>query len=83
MANRLKAYMDFLHGLPPTLTRTNFEAALTELYAHILQFLAQAIQMLKLALCNWRRERDPLEIAIDHAPARTSRVEVTKQIELR
>ena len=32
-ANRLKAYMDFLHGLPET-------PAVIELYAHILQFLA-------------------------------------------
>jgi len=44
MANRLKAYMDFLHGLPVTLTRTNLETAIIELYAHILQFLARAIQ---------------------------------------
>ena len=36
--------MDFLHGLPMTLTRTNFETAMIELYAHILQFLARAIQ---------------------------------------
>jgi hypothetical protein len=45
MANRLQAYMVFLHGLPPTLTRTNFEAAMTKFYACILQFLAQAIQI--------------------------------------
>jgi hypothetical protein len=47
MANRLKVYMDFLHGLPATLTlaRTNLEMAVTELYAHILQFLARAIQI--------------------------------------
>jgi hypothetical protein len=45
MVNRLKAYMDFSRGLPTTLTRTNFEAALTELYAHILRFLAQAIRI--------------------------------------
>ena len=44
MANRLKAYMDFLHRLPATLTRTNFESALTKLYARILKFLARAIQ---------------------------------------
>ncbi|KIX02675.1 uncharacterized protein Z518_08617 [Rhinocladiella mackenziei CBS 650.93] len=45
MINRLKAYMDFLDGLPTTLTRTNFETSATELYARILQFLAQAIQI--------------------------------------
>ncbi|KAI4086596.1 MAG: hypothetical protein LQ339_009019 [Xanthoria mediterranea] len=43
MANRLKAYMDFLRTLPTTLTRTNFERAVIELYAHILRFLARAI----------------------------------------
>ena len=43
MANRLKAYMDFLRTLPTTLTRTNFETAVIELYAHILRFLARAI----------------------------------------
>ena len=31
MTHRLKAYMDFLHGLPLTLTRANFEAAVVEL----------------------------------------------------
>jgi hypothetical protein len=45
MASRLKAYMDFLNGLPATLTRTNFETAIVRMYAHILQFLAQAIQI--------------------------------------
>jgi hypothetical protein len=45
MANRLKAYLDFLHGLPETLTRTYFETAVIKLYAHILQFLARAIQI--------------------------------------
>ena len=44
MMNRLKAYMDYLQDLPVTLTRTNFEQALTELHALILQFLARAIQ---------------------------------------
>ena len=45
MANRLEAYIDFMHKLPTTLTRSNFEAALVEFYAHILQFLARAIQI--------------------------------------
>ena len=45
MANRLMAYIDFMHKLPTTLTRSNFEAALVEFYAHILQFLARAIQI--------------------------------------
>jgi hypothetical protein len=45
MANRLKAYMDFLHSLPATQTHNNFETALTDLYSHILQFLARAIQI--------------------------------------
>lgn len=45
MANRLKAYMVFLHGLPATLTRTNLETAMAKLYARILEFLARAIQI--------------------------------------
>lgn len=45
MAKRLKAYMDFLRGLPATLARTNFETAMTGLYVYILQFLARAIQI--------------------------------------
>lgn len=45
MANRLKAYMDFLHGLPATLTRANFITAVTVLFSHILRFLARAIQI--------------------------------------
>ena len=45
MTNRLKAYSDYLRDLPVTQTRTNFEIALTKLYAHILQFLARAIQI--------------------------------------
>lgn len=49
MTNRLKAYMEFLHRLPTTLTRTNFETAATELYACILQFLAQAIQIYQIS----------------------------------
>ena len=53
MANRLTAYMDFLHCLPATVTRTNFEAASTKLYARILQFLAQAIQSYQSP--TWRR----------------------------
>lgn len=47
MTNRLKAYMEFLNGLPATLTRTNFESVMTKLYARILQFLARAIQIYK------------------------------------
>ena len=45
MANRLKAYIKFLEQLPTTLTRTNFETAVTELYAHVLGFLARAIRI--------------------------------------
>lgn len=45
MANRLKAYVDFLHGLPATLTRTNFESAMINIYTCILRFLARAIQI--------------------------------------
>ena len=44
MINRLKAYMDYLRDLPVTQTRDNFETALTELHALILQFLARTIQ---------------------------------------
>jgi hypothetical protein len=52
MANRLKAYMDYLQRLPATLTRTNFETAMTKLYVHILQFLAQAIQIYQTSSFN-------------------------------
>ncbi|RDW62068.1 hypothetical protein BP6252_11501 [Coleophoma cylindrospora] len=45
IANRLKAYADFLQGLPTTLTRTNFKTSLTKLYAHIFGFLAKAIKI--------------------------------------
>ena len=45
MANRLRAYIEFLCQLPTTLTRTNFETAVTELYAHVLGFLARAIRI--------------------------------------
>ena len=45
MANRLKAYIEFFHQLPTTLTRTNLKTAVTELYAHILGFLARAIRI--------------------------------------
>lgn len=41
--NRLKVYMDYVHGLPISQTRTNLESSLTDLYALILQFLARAI----------------------------------------
>src|SRR4051794_7389195 len=44
MINRLKAYVDFLSQLPSTLTRTNFETALIHMHAHILAFLARAIE---------------------------------------
>ena len=45
MANRLKVYIEFLHQLPTTLTCTNFETAIIELYAHVLGFLARAIRI--------------------------------------
>ncbi|KAL9577423.1 MAG: hypothetical protein Q9203_007467 [Teloschistes exilis] len=45
MASRLRAYTDFLHRLPVTLTRTNLETAVTELYAHVFGFLARAIRI--------------------------------------
>lgn len=45
MANRLKAYIEFLHQLPTTLTRINFKTAMIELYAHILEFLTRAIRI--------------------------------------
>lgn len=44
-ANRLKAYIEFLHQLPTNLTRSNFQTAVTELYTHILGFLARAIRI--------------------------------------
>lgn len=45
LANRLKAYMDFMAMLPATLTRDIFEHAVTEMCSCILRFLAQAIQI--------------------------------------
>jgi len=45
MTCRLKAYMDYLPGLPATQARTNFETSLTDFYALILKFLAGAIQI--------------------------------------
>lgn len=45
MANRLKVYIEFLHQVPMMLSRTNLETAVTELYAHILRFLARAIRI--------------------------------------
>src|SRR5436305_6002595 len=48
MANRLKAYMIFLHGLPAMEARTSFETTLKKFYARILQFLAQAIQIYQI-----------------------------------
>ena len=48
MANRLKAYIEFLHQLPMTLARTNFKTAVTELYTHILGFLARAIRIYQI-----------------------------------
>ena len=44
-ANRLKAYIEFLYQLPTTLTRTNFQTAIIDLYAHMLRFLACAIRI--------------------------------------
>ncbi len=45
IANRLRAYIEFLRQLSTTLTRTNFKMAVTELYALILGFLAHAIRI--------------------------------------
>ena len=45
LANRLKAYINFMDMLPATLTRDNFERAVTEMYSYILQFLARAIRI--------------------------------------
>lgn len=45
IANRLRAYTDFLYRLPVILTRINLKTAVTELYAYILGFLARAIRI--------------------------------------
>ena len=45
MANRLRVYIEFLHRVPMMLSRTNLETAVTELYAHVLRFLACAIRI--------------------------------------
>ena len=53
MMHRLKAYMNYLQILPDTQTRTNFENALIELHANVLQFLARAIEIYqKNSLCR-------------------------------
>ena len=45
MANRLSVYIEFLHRVPMMLSRTNLETAVTEMYAHVLTFLARAIRI--------------------------------------
>nr|POF13670.1 vegetative incompatibility protein het-e-1 [Quercus suber] len=45
MANRLQAYLTYYHRLPPALTTDNLRKALVLLYAHVLRFLARAIQI--------------------------------------
>jgi hypothetical protein len=52
MANRLKAYIEFLHQLPTSLTRRNFQMAVIELYAHILGFLARAIRICQTSISS-------------------------------
>lgn len=49
MGNRLRAYIEFLHQLPATLTRSNLETAIIELYAHVLGFLARAIRIYQIS----------------------------------
>ena len=44
-ANRLRVYIEFLYQVPMILTRNNLETAVTELYAHVLRFLARAIRI--------------------------------------
>jgi hypothetical protein len=43
--HRLKAYTDYLQILPDSQTRQNFENALIDLHAHMLRFLARAIDI--------------------------------------
>ncbi len=45
MMNRLRVYIEFLRQLLMTLTRTNFETIMTELYAYVLEFLTYVIQI--------------------------------------
>lgn len=45
MGNRLKAYLDVFARLSSSLTTANFRKALVNLYAHILEFLAQAVRV--------------------------------------
>ena len=70
MANRLKAYMEFLNKLPTSLTTGYFETAMTELYAHILTFLAHAIKIyqrptFQRALISFWQDRDVQEFEQD------------------
>lgn len=52
IANRLKAYIEFLHQLPTTLTRINFKTAVIELYAYILEFLARVIRIYQTSISH-------------------------------
>ena len=45
MANRLRVYIEFLNQVPMMLVRINLETAVTELYTHVLRFLARAIRI--------------------------------------
>lgn len=44
MANRLQAYVEYFQRLSAALTTTNFEKALTNIYAHVLRIIATAIR---------------------------------------
>lgn len=48
LANRLQAYFAFYVRLPPSLSTVNLRLALTELYAHLLRFLATALEICSL-----------------------------------
>ena len=45
IANRLRVNIEFLYQVPIILARTNLETAVTELYIHVLGFLARAIRI--------------------------------------
>ena len=44
LANRLKVYMEYLERLPHSLATTNFREAVVQMYAHMLGFIAGAIE---------------------------------------
>ncbi len=80
MANRLKVYMEYLERLPSSLATTNLEKAMVEMYAHVLQFVASAIETYqkntptRMLLSLWQTsELEKFEAITDTLGARAER----------